>query len=240
MGNMQEELDGLDNFVLALEMRRTGRVSYKEIGKALGISPQAAWKKVKKGLRLFQYQAVEQYRETELDRMDALLAILWPQVAAGKLGAIDRYIVISKHRAELTGAYMPKQLTINENRTIRFELFTMDQLDRFIAGDVRVLKELEAAGLIIDAQAKDVPQLPAEIPAEEVLVEVIDGSADRNSAGDSQGSERAQAEAIPGVPGEVQEQTGSLRAGVLQLESSLGSGNIGTDALPAGDPQQAI
>ncbi len=196
MGNQQEELDTLDSTVLALEMRRTGRNSYKAIGKALGISPQAAWKRVKRQLRAFQFQAVEQYRETELDRMDSVLAILWPQVAAGKLGAIDRYISISKHRAELTGAYMPKQIQINETRTIRFELMSMSQLDRFIAGDARVVKELEAAGLIVDATTHDV--LPAEIPPEEVKYDI-----DTNNYGTSQGSEGEEAALVSGISDQV-------------------------------------
>ena len=164
--NLDEEMSDMDNMILALQMRKTGRASYAAIGKAIGCSRQSAYLKVKRALRMFQKQATDEYRESELERMDAVIAILWPEVIAGKGPSIDRYIKASQHRAELAGAYAPKQVqAINVN--LDFGKLTTEQLERLARGEdlYSILSDLQSAG-IVDAEVV-LPTLPEPQKEEE-------------------------------------------------------------------------
>jgi hypothetical protein len=133
-GKTATEIESLETTILALQLRKKTRASYSAIGKALGVSTSTAYKKVKQALHMFQYSAVEEYRKIELGRMEAIVAILWPEVAAGKLGSIKMFLEVSKHRAELAGAYAPKQLQM-ARMEIPLEKLSMTQLQRLADGE---------------------------------------------------------------------------------------------------------
>ena len=131
-GNGDEELEALDRTLLALSMRKNGRASYQAIGKALGVSRGRAWQIVKRAMSLLKEQGAEEIRKTEMERMDGMLAILMPKVLNGEGGAMKLALDISKHRAELAGAYKSKPL---ESFQIPVDKLSTSQLERLKRGD---------------------------------------------------------------------------------------------------------
>ena len=210
--NLDEELTDMDNMVMALQMRKTGRASYAAIGKALGVSRQSAYMKVKRALRMFQKQATEEYRNSELERMDAVIAILWPQVISGNGSAIDRYIKASQHRAELAGAYAPKQVqALNIN--MDFSKLTTSQLERLAKGEdlYSILADISHGNEVLEGEVV-APQLPAEVPFEKIKLEEVKDATDSADGHTSESGIGAETEAalradhlLPPVSGEVSE-----------------------------------
>ena len=95
----------------AFEMRKAG-ASYEQIGKALGISMQAAHKHVKKHLQQIAEKTDEDAREVlklELARLDQMLLGLYQNAKSGKEGAVDRVLKIMERRAKLLGIDAPSR-----------------------------------------------------------------------------------------------------------------------------------
>lgn len=95
----------------ALELRRAGK-GYTEIGRTLGLSRSHAHRLVQAGLADAVEQigeASEHLRAQEVDRLDALLASVWPQARRANLGAVDRVIKIMERRARLLGLDAPEK-----------------------------------------------------------------------------------------------------------------------------------
>lgn len=93
----------------AVALRIKGK-SYDEIGTALGISRQAAFKLVKKAMEDSAKRTAESsdhLRAIELIRLDAMRKAIWDKVDIGDLSAIDRAIKISKRMSELSGIDAP-------------------------------------------------------------------------------------------------------------------------------------
>lgn len=99
------KMTGKEREVEALGLRKSG-ATYAEIGKALGITEQGAYKAVMRSLRRLNEKIVEgaeELRRIEIERLDRMLLGIWTQAKAGHLGAIDRAIKISERRARLCG-----------------------------------------------------------------------------------------------------------------------------------------
>jgi hypothetical protein len=86
----------------ALELRKAG-ASFPSIGKALGITQQAAGKLIRVTLSRIVGEPAEQVRGLELSRLDRAHAALWAQVCRGHLPAVDRLLKIMERRAKLLG-----------------------------------------------------------------------------------------------------------------------------------------
>lgn len=104
--------------VEALELRKAG-LSYRQIGERLGISAAAAHKLVSKALGELSERARDVAQETlalELERLDAMTALLWEELAKLKaleasqegarplsrtLAVVDRLIRLTEVRARL-------------------------------------------------------------------------------------------------------------------------------------------
>ena len=100
----------------ALLFRTEGK-GYKQIAQALGYSDASgAAKAVKRALARRPADDVEQARQVEVDRLDALICVLWPKATQGQLFTIDRVLAIMQRRAELLGLDVPK--TINVKHTL--------------------------------------------------------------------------------------------------------------------------
>lgn len=96
----------------AMQLRTQG-LSFQRIGDALGISRQSAHKHVQRALAELAReteQAVRELRALESERLDRALAVIWPQVEAGHLGAIDRMLRIGERRARLLGLDAPTRI----------------------------------------------------------------------------------------------------------------------------------
>jgi DNA-binding CsgD family transcriptional regulator len=95
----------------ACRYRRQGH-SYREIGRMMGISSSAAHEHAASALRIegaYRKATVEEVREIELDRLDALLLVATTMMEDEnrpdriRLAAIDRVLSIGERRSKLLG-----------------------------------------------------------------------------------------------------------------------------------------
>jgi DNA-binding transcriptional MerR regulator len=99
----------------ALELRLAG-MTYKEIGKALGLTAAGTHKAVKRALDDVAEETAEkaeQVRALELERLDKMNKAIWGQVLAGNHGAVDRALRIMERRSSLLGIDAPKKQDLN-------------------------------------------------------------------------------------------------------------------------------
>ena len=88
---------------LALERRLAGE-TYQQIADALGYKSKCgAYKAVEGALREVTREPAEAVRELELQRLDAMLATLWPLMQKGDIQALAGCLKISERRAKLLG-----------------------------------------------------------------------------------------------------------------------------------------
>lgn len=74
--------------VRAVELRGAG-FSYDDIGIELGYANRSgAWKAIQKALKAVQGDTVDEFRTLNLERLDALLAVVWPEAIAGDLKSV--------------------------------------------------------------------------------------------------------------------------------------------------------
>ncbi len=98
-------VQALEREQAALALRRQGR-RYAEIAAQLGLSTAGAWKLVRRAFERSQKlnEAEADYQRTlDLERLDAALSAIWPQVESGQLRAVDRLLGILERRAKLLG-----------------------------------------------------------------------------------------------------------------------------------------
>ena len=87
----------------ALELRKAGE-TYQQIADALGYKSKCgAYKAVEGALREVIREPAEAVRELELQRLDAMLAALWPLMQTGNIQALAGCLKISERRAKLLG-----------------------------------------------------------------------------------------------------------------------------------------
>ncbi|WP_462320725.1 hypothetical protein [Halochromatium sp.] len=89
----------------ALELRISGH-SYREIAEMLAVPEPSAWKMVGVELQTLQassHDISRRYRDEQLERLDAALRAIWPEVEAGKLDAIQCLLRIEERRSCLLG-----------------------------------------------------------------------------------------------------------------------------------------
>jgi hypothetical protein len=88
---------------LAVELR-LGGMEYAEIARELGYSNKGTvWKVVQRALRDRTVERVDEYRETELARLDALQASCWDRAMAGDVPSANAVLKVMQHRARLLG-----------------------------------------------------------------------------------------------------------------------------------------
>jgi len=101
---------------------RIGGKTFAEIGAALGISPQAAYKLVANALDDISQKTAEnaeQLRRLEIERLDFMRNAIWGAVIKGDVVAVDRGIKISKRISELMGLDAPVKTDItSDNKAI--------------------------------------------------------------------------------------------------------------------------
>jgi hypothetical protein len=101
---------------------RIGGKTYAEIGKLLGVTPQAAHGLVVRALELTAKQTAESaeiLRQIEVERLEFMRNAIWGSVIKGDLMAIDRALRISKRFSEITGIDAPvKHDVAIENKVI--------------------------------------------------------------------------------------------------------------------------
>lgn len=112
---------------------RLGGASYDTIAKDLGLASRAsAWKLVQRALRDRVFEEVDQYRELELQRLDALQAAHWGAAVAGDVKAALLVLKIIEQRVKLLCLDQPASFQEPET-IIRSDHFIEDL--RAVIGD---------------------------------------------------------------------------------------------------------
>ena len=110
--------------VQALELRKAG-YTYEQIGVALEISTQAAYKHVVKALSVIHEkitEATEELRTLEVQRIDRLFEVMYKKAEKGDYNAIDRCLRLMERRAKLLGLDAPakSEIGIDAEMSINF------------------------------------------------------------------------------------------------------------------------
>lgn len=87
----------------ALELRLAGETFQSIAGKLDYKSKHGAYKAVETALREITREPAEAVRQLELQRLDAMLVTLWPQMQRGDLQALAGCLKIGERRAKLLG-----------------------------------------------------------------------------------------------------------------------------------------
>lgn len=94
----------------AVELRKAG-ATFDEIATALGYSNKGtAYRAVEQALKEAVREPALQLIELEVQRLDLMLRALWPAVARGQLGAVDRALRVAERRARLLGLDAAQQI----------------------------------------------------------------------------------------------------------------------------------
>lgn len=116
----EKRIDSAEKKRQALELRKAG-VGYQAIADKLGYKgPAGAHYAVKSALAAITKPAAAEVRDLEVERLDAMLFAIWPQVRNGNFGALDRAIKIMERRAKLLGLDMQPDQVLAANITVRF------------------------------------------------------------------------------------------------------------------------
>jgi hypothetical protein len=94
---------------------RIGGYSYREIGKEIGESHEAARKQVKDALQKIETATAESAQELvriEVERCDAMLKGLWGDAKDGDVDAVIASLRIGKRRSELLGLDAPQSINL--------------------------------------------------------------------------------------------------------------------------------
>lgn len=89
----------------AIEYRITG-MTFDEIGKRMGITPQGAYQLVTRAMNAHQSvtaELVNEHRALDVARMEEIVRILWPRVQEGHLDSVDRVFKAAQRKAALLG-----------------------------------------------------------------------------------------------------------------------------------------
>lgn len=85
----------------AVELAMQGH-SYDDIARAVGYANRGtAWRTVQRALHDREVEAVDEYRVTELARLDALQSACWERASGGDLHAVEAVLRIIEKRIRL-------------------------------------------------------------------------------------------------------------------------------------------
>jgi hypothetical protein len=115
----------------ALNLRLEGK-TYLEIGTAMSVSEQRAWRLVTQELRRLNTRREERAAELvrlQSERLDALLAALWPKALAGDAVAVARVLALFERQAKLHGLDAPAKKEIGNLDGMPFKVYGFDPKD---------------------------------------------------------------------------------------------------------------
>jgi len=108
------ELVELERSVLFFEDYKRG-MNYRRIGEKYGVSHQMVSEAIRgylKQLRAISLRSVVEYRQVQLERIQAVYNALWPNVMRGKVDAINALIRVMDREARLLGLDAPTRVDI--------------------------------------------------------------------------------------------------------------------------------
>lgn len=96
----------------ALHLRQQG-LTYEQIANAIGYADASgAYRAVEKALIKTLQEPADAVRRMEKERLDKMLAAIWPKVEAGDLKAIETALKIQERRAKYDGLDAPKSIDV--------------------------------------------------------------------------------------------------------------------------------
>lgn len=130
--------------IMGLNMRIKGH-TWDQIAQALGVSETYARGVVMQLLDQGTRQVADEMRAIENARLEVANAAIWPAVKKGNLGAVDTFVRLSKHRAELNGLSMPKRIEVGgEIRTKMSD--ALAELERVLSDGPGIVLDAEVVG----------------------------------------------------------------------------------------------
>lgn len=114
-GKDKDKANALNRQYLALDLRQSGW-SFRAIGDKLGVTHMQAWRDVKSAIEELQSlntDKAEDFRQLELERLDALTKALEPMAMVGNTNSVNAYIRVMEQRAKLLGLYAPEKKEID-------------------------------------------------------------------------------------------------------------------------------
>ena len=147
----------LDQTIACYQLRSKSRMSYAEIGKRLHISKAAAFRRVRRGLRLYGREVTDEFRVTMQTRLEGMLQSIYPRVIAGDLAAVKVALQILKQEADLTGIEAPKaySLTLTDDLLAVLPTQIVDRIAGGADPTVAFIEVLMHAHLLSDAPVLD-------------------------------------------------------------------------------------
>lgn len=126
----------------AVQLRQAG-VTYDQIAKAVGFADESgAYKAVRRAIERRQYDAVDDLRAMELDRLDELHRSLWPKALNGNLHAVDRLLRVMQQRAKyIPGLEVPTAVDVTMTEV------SPDEVNTFMAGAFAQYQCLKEGGV---------------------------------------------------------------------------------------------
>lgn len=122
----------------ALELRKGG-ATFEQIAREVGYSDgSGAAKAVSRALADTIQEPAADLRRLELERLDSLLAALWPKAIDGDAQAVDRCLRVMERRASLLGLDAPSRRIV--------DFITHDAFSRAMQELEAEIAEYETAG----------------------------------------------------------------------------------------------
>lgn len=106
----------------AFELRKQGH-AYRSIGREIGVSVAMAFRYVNETLEELKSTALveaEHLRNMELERLDGMLAGLWPAASSGDPQSVAAALRIGERRAKLLGLDAPTKLAGHDGGALTF------------------------------------------------------------------------------------------------------------------------
>lgn len=120
--------------VKALQYRLSG-MTYSQVADRLKMPTNSVRALIQYALRTAEADSVEEMRELENHRLDAMQRAIWPAVEEGDLQAVDRALKIAQTRAKLNGLEAPKKLELA--LSVRQEMEqALGHLEALVEGEV--------------------------------------------------------------------------------------------------------
>jgi hypothetical protein len=120
-----KRIEAAQRRIQALALRLEGK-TYAQIGEAMGFTEQRAHRLVTCELRRLNAKRTEQageLRRLDGERLDAMIAVLWPAVKKGRGPAIDRVLSIMHRKAKLFGLDAPTKKEVGNLDGEPFKLY---------------------------------------------------------------------------------------------------------------------
>ncbi len=112
-----KHIEMLDRRTKVASLRLAGIRDQSKIAAQLGVSQPTIHRDFKALNAEWRERAladVAHEKGIDLDRLERMIAALWPQVVQGHLGAIDRVTRLLERKARLLGLDAPEQLLIDQ------------------------------------------------------------------------------------------------------------------------------